>query len=305
MKRIILVIMSMLLAMNAMCGTLSLNAENDLFAPSNDDKFYTHGSRISYLYEPSEHGWLSFSDPILVGNRTEYEFSIGQYMYTPDDISIETLQEGERPYAGVLYGEFAQIDFDTNRYSRIGYVFGVVGPDAKCEEAQTWVHKVYGAEKPLGWDNQINNEPILNVQYTYAWKAFQSGWYDVTPRLVGALGNADIFAGAGIDFRLGYNMRTWSYSVMEPLPRKMGCMSYYLLAGTEARFVARNITLDGNTFENSYSVDKENEVADFYLGGGFKYGDIAVEYKWTHRTDEFKGQREPEEFGSIALRFDV
>jgi hypothetical protein len=293
-----------LLAVVSQAGTISVNAENDIFAPNNTDKYYTHGSRISYLTE-SENKYLKFDDQFLFGDKDKWEYSIGQYMYTPDDISVPTLQEGERPYAGVVYGEAAHIKYDEKQYSRLGYVAGIIGPSAYCEQTQKIIHEWTGSESPEGWDNQINNEPIANIQYTYQYKVMNGEWYDLTPRMVGAIGNADIYAGSGADLRIGYNMETWGYSAMEPLPREVKRPSCYILVGAEGRCVGRNITLDGNTFQDSYSVDKEPFVGEWYFGGGVKLNGVSVEYKINYRTHEFETQNQNAEFGSIALRFDV
>lgn len=305
MKKIYFIVIAIIiLAASAMAGTFSLNAENDVFAPNNTDKFYTHGSRISYVSE-NTNTIFGFSDKILFGDVNCMEYSVGQYMYTPDDIGETELQVGERPYAGVLYAEIAQIKYDTKQYSRIGYLIGTTGGNSFSEETQKFIHHVFGNEEPEGWGNQIENEPIVNVQYTYKYKIANCDWYDVVPRAVGAIGNAHDFIGIGIDLRVGHDMNTWEYSVMEPVPRNRQALSYYLLTGVEGRYVARNITIDGNTFEDGYSVDKKEEVADFYIGTGIKYKKYTIEYRWNYRTKEFEGQEKPEEFGTIALRFDV
>lgn len=292
----------MVLAANA--DTLSLNAENDLFAPKNTDKFYTHGTRISYL-DSTTNSWLKLDNALLFGEKDAIEYSVGQYMYTPDDISMTELQEQDRPYAGILYGELAHIKYDERQYSRIGYLAGIIGEESYAEETQTFIHGLSGNQKPMGWDNQISTEPILNLQYVYKYRLINSKWYDVIPRVEGALGNAHIFGGLGLDLRLGYNMRTWGYSIMEPVPRENDAISCYVLAGTCGRLVARNITLDGNTFKDSHSVDREEEVADFHVGCGLRYKRISLEYRLTYRTDEFEEQDKQTKFGSIALRIDV
>jgi hypothetical protein len=70
--------------------------------------------------------------------------------------------------------------------------------------------------------------------------------------------------------------------------------------GTQARAVALNIFLDGNTFQNSRSVVKEPVVADLIIGtelfskGGFRFG-----FSLVTRTPEFRKQRGVDNFGSF------
>jgi hypothetical protein len=300
----LVVLLMVMFTVVGQADTFSINAENDLFASNNTDKYYTHGSRISYL-DKTRDSWIDFDNNLLFGSEEANEYSLGQNMYTPDNISIIGLQPYDRPYAGLLYGEIAHIKYDKVQNSRIGYVFGIVGKESFAEEAQTFFHDTFGYLKPKGWANQINTEPILNLQYTYKYKIVDGGWFDIVPRVEAAFGNAHILCGTGVDFRIGYNMKDWEYSIMEPSPRNEQWLSCYLLVGTVGRFVARNITLDGNTFRDSHSVDKEEVVSDFYIGGGLRIKMISIEYRFTNRTDEFEGQGKQEEFGSIAIRIDV
>jgi lipid A 3-O-deacylase len=70
--------------------------------------------------------------------------------------------------------------------------------------------------------------------------------------------------------------------------------------GTQGRAVARNIFLDGNTFQNSRSVVKEPVVADLIIGaelfskGGFRFG-----FSLVARTPEFRKQMGIDNFGSL------
>ncbi|WP_460994321.1 lipid A-modifier LpxR family protein, partial [Staphylococcus aureus] len=53
---------------------------------------------------------------------------------------------------------------------------------------------------------------------------------------------------------------------------------WYLFAGVDARAVARNIFLDGNTFKDSPSVDKFPLVADANAGLALTYDQLRISY---------------------------
>jgi hypothetical protein len=74
-----------------------------------------------------------------------------------------------------------------------------------------------------------------------------------------------------------------------------------LFAGVEGRAVARDIFLDGNTFRDSPSVDKENFVGDFEIGIAATYGSMRASFTQIYRTKEFKGQKGNDRFGAISL----
>jgi lipid A 3-O-deacylase len=73
-----------------------------------------------------------------------------------------------------------------------------------------------------------------------------------------------------------------------------------LFIGTQGRVVARNIFLDGNTFEDSRSVVKEHFVADLFGGielyctPGCRFG-----FSLVARTPEFRKQTGIDNFGSF------
>jgi hypothetical protein len=75
----------------------------------------------------------------------------------------------------------------------------------------------------------------------------------------------------------------------------------YLFAATEGRAVGRNIFLDGNTFKDSHSVDKETLVYDWEVGLVVRRGRFAFSYRVVSRSPEFVLQEEPQRYGSVSL----
>jgi len=78
-------------------------------------------------------------------------------------------------------------------------------------------------------------------------------------------------------------------------------LSWYLFGGIDGRAVARNIFLDGNTFTDSHSVDKEPLVADVNLGFALTYDDYRFAYTTNYRSREFDGQDNTSVFGSVSV----
>jgi lipid A 3-O-deacylase len=64
---------------------------------------------------------------------------------------------------------------------------------------------------------------------------------------------------------------------------------------------ARNIFLDGNTFEDSRSVDKKILVGDLEAGIAITFGDVRLAYTHVYRTEEFHGQEDADLFGTLNL----
>jgi hypothetical protein len=80
-----------------------------------------------------------------------------------------------------------------------------------------------------------------------------------------------------------------------------GPLSWQVFAGVQGRAVARNLFLDGNTWEDSASVDRNPYVADFQTGFSVSAGDWRLAYTYVWRTEEFDTQPTRQDFGAIAL----
>lgn len=73
--------------------------------------------------------------------------------------------------------------------------------------------------------------------------------------------------------------------------------------GFDVRAVLWDITLDGNTYQDSHSVDKLNIVADFMTGIGMEYGRIRASYSYIYRTKQFRSQRRNQIFGALSVSY--
>jgi hypothetical protein len=79
----------------------------------------------------------------------------------------------------------------------------------------------------------------------------------------------------------------------------------YIFAGVEARAVARNIFLDGNTFESSRHVSKFPLVGEAEMGFAVTWGCVRLAYTHVFLSREYHTQADNHQYGalSIAVRF--
>ena len=159
-------------------GFLSIQLENDLWG-SGKDRHYTHGTKISVMPAIRACEWLRNSLSVIPffiqHDETALEFSVGQNLFTPDDIEREDLIEYDRPFAGWLYTSITALSMIEDCGSfRSGNTFeislGIVGPSAKGEDVQRVVHEIVDTRKPRGWDNQLSDEPGFVLTYTRLWE---------------------------------------------------------------------------------------------------------------------------------------
>lgn len=297
-------------------GTVSFLFENDLFYDA--DRNYTNGVRAAWVSSPGEtpdwvlnaaRGLPFFPQSGTV--RTSY--ALGQSMYTPSDITRENPPLDDRPYAGWLNGSIGLIAETGSRLDQLELTLGVVGPASLAEQSQKIVHQYTGSNEPRGWDTQLENEPGVLLTYQRSWRRFVSETvsglsFDVTPHAGGALGNIFTYANAGVTVRLGGNLPLdYGPPRIQPslpgsgffIPR--GDYGWYLFGGVEGRAVARNIFLDGNTFRDSRSVERELFVGDLQFGIAFIWNDMRLSYTHVLRTREFEEQDGGDDFGALSL----
>jgi hypothetical protein len=69
----------------------------------------------------------------------------------------------------------------------------------------------------------------------------------------------------------------------------------------DGRLVLRDITLDGNTWKDSHSVDKELLVSEAALGVAIRHGRWKFAFARYFRSKEFKGQQDTPSYGSFTV----
>lgn len=301
--------------------TLTLMLENDLFGVGNKDRHYSNGTRISWLSSATTlHGWLDDAMRGLgVEGTRRVGFAFGQNIYTPEDKTRRDVIQDDRPYAGWLYGSI-WLQYENSNHNQLDTFeidVGVVGPWAFGEETQNTLHDIFGVKEAQGWDNQLRNEPGIALIYEKKWRGCLIGdctglGVDVIPHVGASLGNVFTYGAVGGTVRFGTDLKgDFGPARIRPsLPGSSAFITskdfaWYLFAGAEGRAVGRNIFLDGNTFRDSHSVNREPWVADFQLGIATTIQGVRISYMHVFRTKEFEEQREPDRFGavSVSMRF--
>ncbi|MCI5049916.1 MAG: lipid A deacylase LpxR family protein [Rickettsiales bacterium] len=299
-------------------GILTLAWENDRWAGS--DQHYTNGFRASYLSPENDiPDWLSGTAsqlPFFASHgRKRYSLAVGQNMYTPEDITQRALQVNDRPYAGWLYGNIG-ITSDTGyRLDNLELSIGIVGESAQAEPVQDKVHEWTNSKDPKGWHNQLKDEPVIMLTYERKWRnlvefePFGLG-ADITPHMGGSLGNVFTQAAVGATARLGFDLPA-DYGPPRIRPSLPGSDFYiptqhlggYIFAGIEGRAVAHNIFLDGNSWKDSHSVDKEHYIGSIQIGAVITYQTFRIGYTHVFSSKEFKTQSGSDQFGAITLSY--
>lgn len=316
--------------------TLNVYFENDLFAES--DQNYTNGIRFSWVspdvssYEtdPRVPEWLrDINDKLHFFHQLKDSeqltrnlvVSAGQLMYTPETIDATQLLVDERPYAGFLYADIAYHIRSEDQLDTVGITLGIVGPAALGKEAQDFIHDLRGFDKFQGWDNQLENELGIQILYEHKHRLFKHRLFGpLSHDLIGhsgiSLGNVATYLNFGAEYRFGWQLPTdFGTSAVRPGgdnsapgrndPRlnQPGFSGFHGFISFDTRLIGRDIFLDGNTFRDSHSVDKEPVVADLSVGVSFTVNRWKVSFAKVFRTREFKKQPHSHSYGSLSLSY--
>lgn len=298
-------------------GIFSFVFENDIVAGT--DHGYTNGVRFSWLSsEKNNPEWLNNAAdflPIDGSGNKRVSVALGQSMFTPDDQQLNPPDPNDRPYAGWLYGSLGVVSDTGKTLDNVLLTVGVVGPASGAKGTQNFVHDLIDDDRARGWGSQLHNEPGLMLTYERKWRnlyqaeAFGLG-ADVVPHVGANLGNINTSAAVGSTFRIGYDLPA-DYGPPRIRPSLPGSdffipskdLSYYLFTTVEGRAVARDIFLDGNTFEDSPSVDKKNLVGSLQVGAAVTWGDTRISYTQVFMTKQYKTESQPTQFGSLAVSY--
>ncbi|MDF7801057.1 lipid A deacylase LpxR family protein [Pontiellaceae bacterium B1224] len=225
--------------------------------------------------------------PTLTKEGLVYRMSIavGQVLQTPDDLTRTDLIEDDVPYAGALTMQSSWYAFNDETFRGFEVTVGVVGPLSGAEQTQKIIHEIFGSDDPQGWDNQLSNEPVINFAYMRKKKMFRIGnpagiSFDTSINGDVGLGNLFTQAGASLELRFGRNMPGGFLFYPDPIglgmnykaslkPKHPARASVYATFALCGNVFAHNIFLDGNTFEDSHSVEKEPLVGQ--VVGGLHY----------------------------------
>jgi len=281
--------------------------ENDIFLKT--DTQYTAGWKFSNVYfVPSLHLDI-LKIPFLFDIKKTHFISVAlaQQIYTPADLNISEVILHDRPYAGWFYIELGLHQSSKDELDSLSVQFGVVGKLSGGEAVQKGIHHILGNEAPKGWSNQLSNEVGVNLSYQHKWRFVPDDFFfmssNIIPFLSGTLGNVRSEVAGGFLVRIGLNpIEDFGSSSIDiggenGIPIRTNCLrseygrwSFTLNLSASGKAIAHDIFLDGNTFKESHSVEKENFV--FYNSFGFsiRYEHYAFDYIVTSSTQHFSAK---------------
>jgi len=300
--------------------------ENDAFART--DRDYTFGFHGSIVFDDFARDRLAaqafdFVRPGLVTFgapagpvRQQFEWIIGQSIFTPDHVSNAVRMPGDRPFGGWLYTGFnAAQEVKGSRLDTFEVLAGAVGGSASLAyDVQNGFHRLLG-EKQIARGYELKNEPGILISWDRRWmfgvESADKWGMDIVPSVGLTVGNVFTYASAGALARVGRSLQTsWGPAMVRPSISGTSFISpdptgpyfgFALFGGVQGRAVAHNAFLDGNTIDPAISVTRKPLVYDL-IGGieGFTQTGYTLSLTMVRRSQEYTTQPKPSVFGSIA-----
>lgn len=252
------------------------------------------------------------------GNEGQYSISyaILQGMYTPSDLDTEQLLTDDRPYAGVLLWQAKLRQYDDNVATSLALNLGVVGPASLAQQTQGVIHAIIDARDPQGWDNQLENEAVFRIESEYLHRFGQLALTDNVATDVSfysqaGLGNLRSDAGFGLTFRIGSGLNETYASINPTASHSANPYAYMsdkgfnwmLFFSAYGGYVLNDITLDGNTFKDSHSVELINEQGQLSMGFAMRWGSWGILFSTLRGSDHFEGQISDTNYGAASISY--
>ncbi len=250
--------------------------------------------------------------------------SIGQLVQTPTDLSRSDLIVDDVPYAGALTLQASWYAYNNYEFRGFEITTGIVGPLSYADQVQKTIHKVINSPSPKGWDNQLKNEPIINLNYMRKQKFWNIGYpaalsFDASINGNLALGNLFTEAAAALEMRFGYNMPQGFVYIPDSIgfsmhynaslkPANSQIMSFYSSLILRGSTYLHNIFLDGNTYQDSHRVEKEYFVEQIIAGIHYERRDWAIHFSLMSSSNNVNTSKAPaaerrEQVGTIDFEW--
>ncbi|WP_199766471.1 lipid A deacylase LpxR family protein [Helicobacter heilmannii] len=298
---------------------IQLVTEDDGYINPYIDRYYTAGTRIGWVskeydfQKKSPMSWARFVS--LQGKKereTRFNIYLTQDMYTPTlaNRKLPMPLKGEHLYGGWLRLNFGIFQRSAHSLEHTSVSFGMVGPASLAAQTQNLIHTWGHDPKFLGWNSQIKNEFIFELNYTWIQKLdfYKSRFFsiDMLPAASFSLGNALTNFNLGTTLRVGYNLDAdfgpnqihSNFAGGEPYSNRF---SFYLFAGAMGSFQPLDIFVQGNDPQTHnitqlpyFLYNAQVGVAILYKGWRFAFSAIDL-------SKTFRDQHQNHNIGSIEL----
>lgn len=299
---------------------IELVTENDGYINPYIDRYYTAGTRVGWVSKEydfnQKHSLMSWSRYLSLQGRktrmTRFNIYLTQDMYTPTLAHrlLTNVVKGDHLYGGWLRLNFGIFQRSAHALESFSISLGMVGPAALAGRTQDLIHTWAHDPKFFGWKNQIKNEFIFEVNYTWIQKLdfYQSRYFsiDMLPGAGLQLGNALTNFKIGSLLRVGYNLQAdfgpnqihGGFAGGEPYSSRFAC---YLFAGAAGEFRPLDVFVQGNDAQTRGMTELPYFLYNAQVGIALLYKGWRFSFSAIDLSKTFRDQPRNHNIGSIEL----
>lgn len=288
---------------------ISLITDNDLYVSINRDRYYTSGMFLNYSH--------------LVNHQNEYldkkifHWQIGHQMYTPFKPIVEFKSLHDRPFAAYLFGKLEiKHVYKSNKILNTSVQIGLLGPNAKGDEIQNYIHKLYGYREVTGWKYQIKNAIGFNfgTEYIHFLGKNESNKMDVSWLTLVNVGTINTDVSSGMNIRLSFiplqdimNSIGFNTNLNNNFTRYKREIESFFYFKPMLRYALYDATIQGSFLNTSSEVTKELIPFVFDMEAGFTFTAQRFNfgYAFNYNTSKSKNLRytNGNNYGTIRVSY--
>lgn len=270
--------------------------DNDLF--SQMDRYYTQGIMLDFIHPVIKYSPVSYA--LIRLNKTAlnyYGLHVEQDVFTPKSITYMggTVYYGEQPFAATFFVShtLASLNPQKKLSLKTQLDLGIIGPAAKGKEEQTAIHKATNNDRPLGWNNQVAQDVIINYGATFEKGIINARYFEFISSASVRLGTLYTDAGIGLNARLGLFTPYFNNLGLAKNTHGKNRFKAYVFGRLNGKAVGYNATLQGGVFNTNsvYTIPPGHVtrlVGDAWYGIVLAYKRVSIEYTKAFVTPEFK-----------------
>ena len=274
---------------------IRLKYDNDFFSAT--DRYYTQGIQLSIIHRIIKYSPISYAlIPLNKKAINYYGLHFEQDCFTPKSIRYDTLNYLERPFAATFF--MSHTLNSLNPKKKIALLtqldLGVIGPCARCEDEQKAIHRSLLNIQPLGWENQLQTDYIINYNLRFEKGLFNKKHREIIGDAAVRLGTLYTDVSMGLIGRMGFFSGYFNNLGMDKyaIERKSNFQFYGILKAN-VKAVVYNATLQGGMFnDQSVYTIADNRVTRVVVEGMagivLTYKRLGLEYSKFYLSKEFK-----------------
>lgn len=258
---------------------LNVKQDNDLYQYwFKSDKDFTDGFHIELYHRVFNN---KIANWLLIGFENEkfndFSLSVGQDIFTPENIATSLLDTNDRPYSALLYFNYSKYSNQFFKGKKISskLMFGLSGRKALGNEIQNGVHKKLGNQSANGWAHQLGTGLMLDYNFKYEQLLpFSSSFFETSFYGKAHLGTIYNYGALGIEFKIGHYSDSYlnNYGIANHRNKNLiNRANFEKLTSTKLKLIPKNIRKKDISTQVDYLKNRLNRKFQFYIIIDFQY----------------------------------